>query len=292
MIRPWVAANRPVLNYSSGPCVPRWDIRTTLVVATVFVLFICINVSRAAEGTMPIRIPFTLNYNLPTVSALVNNHPVLLFIDSGMYKPVALTSSALEELPVRFMDRIEQFRDFQGQTHTHRQFTVDTLSIGTLDLPNLEGIEFDMLGSSGAIGLPVLSKYVVVLDYRRLEMLLYPTETRLKTLKNQCGRPFPIQLASGVVVSKVNTEHGEFTFDWDTGASETTIRPSSLGLGFFTFVTSERFQRFNLGGKKLGPTRVQVQHFSAPDVDGILGTDFFANRVLCLDVGNLEASLN
>ena len=43
------------------------------------------------------------------------------------------------------------------------------------------------------------------------------------------------------------------------------------------------FARFDVASRPAGPQRLMMREFAAPDVDGVLGTDFFATRVVCFD---------
>jgi hypothetical protein len=257
-------------------------------------IFAAVRYANASDpAPQPIRIRFTLQSRLPGIESSINGHSALLLIDTGLYKSIALTGKTLDAVPVSFTGNVERFRDAQGQFYTRREFTIGAVSIGELTTSEVEGMElFDMPEPySGAIGLALLSQYTVVFDYPNSVMLLYPLATRLEQLNKQCGRPFGIEVVKGVVQSKIKTEQGEFIFDWDTGSSDTMIRPSALGLGFFTTVNSAAFSKFKIGGRNLGRTRIPVSYFAAPDVDGVLGSDFLSSRVFCLDVMHSEASI-
>jgi hypothetical protein len=260
-------------------------------VSTMFAPVRHVNAFDAAPE--PIRVRFTLRSRLPAIESSINGRSVLLLIDTGLYKSIALTGKTLQDVPVSFTGNVDRFRDAQGQFYTRREFTIATMSADELTTSEVEGMElFDMPQPySGAIGLALLSKYTVVFDYPNSVMLLYPLGTRLKQLKKQCVRPFGIDVVKGVVQSRIKTDQGEFTFDWDTGSSDTMIRPSALGLGFFTNVNSAIFSKFKVGGRNLGRTPIPINYFAAPDVDGVLGTDFLSSRVFCLDVMHSEASI-
>lgn len=243
------------------------------------------------SSPQPQRIPFKLESRLPTVQAEVSGKPASLFLDLGAYKPIALTHAALDKLPVAYTGQTETFRDSTGQMFTNRVFDVNALVAGTFKATGLEGVEFSYSKGAGAfsqdgyIGFGLLMRYFLVFDYIKYELRLYSPGTSIDKLRSECGvgDGFKIDIINGVVEAKVDTEKGKFVFQLDTGSSENVLRPSAVGLPIDTKQMSYAFSKFDFGGKNLGRTRFPLREFAAPDVDGVLGTDFFDSRVVCFD---------
>jgi hypothetical protein len=252
-----------------------------------------LNAKAAGEIAPLARIHFTLQSRLPTVQALVNRRPVALFIDLGMYKSIGLSTKALESVPVVFSGKNDRYRDATGTLFTQRGFSVEQLQIGDLSLSGINGVEFNTEEEqAGTIGFALLKDYVMVFDYPHLELALYRPGTRLKLLR-QCGmKPFPIEVVNGVVQTKVGTEKGELIFQFDTGSTDNLLRPSAIGLDPTRNFPSVAFFQFSVLGKDFGRTRVGLNEFGAPNVDGVLGTDFLESKILCVDIENLEATVH
>jgi hypothetical protein len=136
-----------------------------------------------------------------------------------------------------------------------------------------------------------LRNFALVLDYPHNEHRLYPPAS--SALEKECGPsiPIPIEVVSGVVESKVSTDAGDLVFQWDTGVSENVLRPSAINLDPQTLVSSHVFPHFTLGGKDFGRTRIPLREFVAPNVDGVLGTEFFGNKMVCLDLTKKVAAI-
>jgi hypothetical protein len=49
--------------------------------------------------------------------------------------------------------------------------------------------------------------------------------------------------------------------------------------------------RFQIGKRDFGRTRITLKEFVAPNVDGVLGTDFLESKVLCIDPKNHLAAI-
>jgi hypothetical protein len=255
------------------------------------VVLMCAQSLVASEMPETQRIPFKLVSRLPTIEARISGHPVSLFLDLGAYKSLALTTKALKGIPVTFTGQSETYRDSTGQTHTKRVFVTDELAADGFKVSGLDGVEFSYPSGSGDfsqdgyLGLGFLRRYFLVFDYEHSVLKLYPLGSSGTSTRAACGdgSPFRIDLSKGVVETKIDTEKGSFVFQLDTGSTENVLRPSAVGLPVDTKQTSFAFMKFNLSHYKAARTRFPLREFAAPDVDGVLGTDFFESRVICLD---------
>lgn len=236
------------------------------------------------------EVPFKLENRLPTIAATIAGKPVSLFVDLGGYKAIALVVRKQDDIELQYSDQIEQWRNSEGKIFTSRLFSVPSVRVGATDFGSLEGVELPAedrtFSQDGYIGFPALGRFLVVLDYPNHRMRFYPSGSK-NDLKRECGSTFPLQIVSGVVQSTVDTDRGPLIFQWDTGSTGNVLRPSSLPENSYgKDVTSLPLTKFAVGGRDFGRIRIPLREFIAPNVDGILGTDFFESKVVCLDLEN------
>jgi hypothetical protein len=243
----------------------------------------------SAGSTKPIRIPFTLENDLPTVSAKIDGVTRRLFIDSGGFAFLTLTKAALSQTPVIFNGHTVRQRDISGQEFEVRDFTVKEIQVGEMSALNIDGYEIihstaaGDFRQDGYIGFGAISRSISVFDYPHSELRLYPTSTPADEIVAECGgNQFELKIDGGVMESIVHTDKGPLIFLWDTGSTQNVLRPSALNLSG-NLPTSEPFSKFVLGYMDEGRIRIPLREFAAPDVDGVLGTPFFRGKVVCFD---------
>jgi hypothetical protein len=89
----------------------------------------------------------------------------------------------------------------------------------------------------------------------------------------------------GAPVTKAQTDLGDLTFVWDTGAPISIIRKARIEETHTQAVNQViRTERFFLNGTDFGPLELRPLEFSQPaGTDGFVGTNFFAQHVVCVD---------
>jgi len=249
-----------------------------------------------SDMTVPMVVPFTMQGHVPTVSAQLNGQPIRLAIDLGGYSSLAVRTAALGKMAVAFDGHVDRWKDAEGTEHASRTFSIDELRAGDFMATHVDSSELVtpiVGGQDGYIGFGLLQRYVMVFDYMKGELRLYG-HTATDMLKIECGANiFPIDVINGVVQAKIPTDRGVFIFQLDTGASENVFRPSALGDAASSFkgITSIPFSRFTIGSRDFGRTRIPLREFNAPDVDGVLGSDFLDRKLLCLDPQGHRAAI-
>lgn len=238
--------------------------------------------------SQPAAISFNLVRQLPTIDAEVNGVRVLLYVDLGAFKGIALSGDAMSKAGITLTGDAESFRNASGDIFTTKIFKVAKLKLGDLLIEDLEGVELGDFkglrgsGLDGYIGFGLLREYALVFDYSGKTLSLYPTKSH--TLRRTCGNGnFPIRVSNGVTETVVKTDRGDLIFQIDTGASDNVLRPSAVSMNANTNQTSYPFSKFDIGALRIGRIRMPLREFGAPDVDGVLGTTFFEGRTVCLD---------
>ena len=260
--------------------------------------------SGVPNATRPLaEIPIEIRHRLPTVDVVVSGQVFRLFLDLGGNRAISLTPSEIARATVRLSDRADQFRNSHGQVLSSRRFVAEEVYLGSFLLGDLEGGE-SIFGDSvppdrnGYIGMPVLGRYLFVVDYPNKRVRLYESGN-VEALTAECGREtFPIRLNNGIAVSTGSTEYGDRLFLWDTGSTDNVIRPSALppekavGLRIDDGPPVATLKKLRLSNRDVGEQRFRVIAFGAPDVDAVLGADLFAALRVCLDIPRGVAAIN
>lgn len=236
------------------------------------------------------RISLALQHGLPTTRTTIAGKPVTLVLDAGSYQVVGLKTSVLGRLPVRFTGDTESFGDADGHVFTSRIFHAEHLIAGALVATQFDGNELvgggkAALPQDGLIGFGLFGRYQMVFDEPHGELRLYPAPAP-SVLKRECGSEGgPLRLERGVMVSDVQTGHGVFRVQWDSGSAQDVLRPSAVAgrIKDADLLRRLTFQRFDVAGQPTGPQTFTLRQFAAPDVDAVLGTGFFSTHVVCLD---------
>jgi hypothetical protein len=243
------------------------------------------------DAPRPVRIPLALQHGLPTTRATIAGKPVALMLDAGNYQVVGLKTAVLGRVPVRFTGDRESSGDADGHVFTSRIFHAEHLVAGELVVTQFDGNE--RAGNSGKAALPqdgligfgLLGRYQMVFDEPRGELRLYPASAG-GVLKAECGSEGGgLRVERGVMVSDVQTGHGVFRVQWDSGSAADVLRPSAVAgrIKDADLLRRLTFRQFDVAGQPAGPHEFVLRQFQAPDVDAVLGTGFFSKHVVCLD---------
>ncbi len=242
----------------------------------------------------PIRIPVELHGGMPTVSVGIAGKTLKLFVDSAGYNAIALTSDELRDVPVKYSGESTRSTNASGEIYESRRFVAPDVVLGGVAIGDLDGGEFVFPAAAappdrnGYIGFALLSRFLFVLDYPNHEIRLYPSGSTA-AFSRECGaKQFDIDIVNGVAQSVAHTSEGALAFSWDTGSTRRVIRPAAIGVAAegaprMRSTRTHRMTRFVLGAKDAGPQDFVVIDYPGIGVDGVLGTDFFRSRVVCLD---------
>ncbi len=241
-----------------------------------------------------IRIPFSIENNLPIVSATVGGRRLNLVADLGGFKALAVDQNSLRPIPVMFGDRPDSWLDLYGYQQLTRSYTANDFQAGDLNLDTIEGTELTTpleSGQPGFIGRPVWAKYMTVFDFVQKEIRLYPFGSQA-AFQAECGsRSIPLRTQGNAIISSVQTDQGMLTFQWDTGISDNLLKPSSVGMEPTNVPQPMSFSQFSIAGQDMGVVGVSLREFATQRIDGILGGAFFQSKVVCFDLKNRLAGI-
>jgi hypothetical protein len=246
----------------------------------------------------PVTIPIEVVKGFPVLIASIAERDMPLLFDLGGYEHITLTREAMRVggvVPLH--DDSHTWKDAKGNLVEAPRFTVRELRIGDAVFREVDGhvAEFDAsfptipLGNVGHIGAALVRPYKVLLDYRGGAITLIPGGyDDASAAKAGCRGaivPFAPEF-DGEPVSSVKTDLGTLAFVWDTGASASVIRRDLVAAPAAGSSAQDPFRSgaFELGGVDFGPLELRLFDFEEPaGVDGFVGANFYATRVVCVD---------
>ena len=244
----------------------------------------------------PIQVPLELRSGMPTTTVSIGGTPLKLFVDLGGYSAIALTEVELRQVVVRYLTESTRSTSASGEIYESRRFVAPGVSLGGVLLGDLEGSEFVFPETAappdrnGYVGFALLSRFLLIVDYPNGSLRLYASGSKDAMIR-ECGdKTFEIDVVNGVAQSIAGTDHGKLVFSWDTGSTRSVIRPSAVGVSVKAGAPApgappHKMTKFVLGSRDFGPQSFLLIDYRGVAVDGVLGTDFFASRVVCLDIG-------
>jgi hypothetical protein len=242
-----------------------------------------------------IDLPITLRHNLPTLRAFVAGTPLDLFLDLGGHNAISLTAEELAQTNVQYLSKADRYRNAMGEVFTAQRFVAPNLVIGGVSFGDVEGGEYvhPSVGGppdrNGYIGKALLTRYLIVLDYPHSRVRLYRPGNEA-AFARECGiAQFAVSNRDGVISSVAYTTYGKLSVQWDTGATDNFLRPSTIGAAASAAKKVDdgspilAVPAVTLGTEDIGPLSFRLLEFSDPAVDATFGTGLFASRKVCLD---------
>jgi hypothetical protein len=248
----------------------------------------------ADAAVRPVTVPLELSGNYPIISADIDGHKVRLMFDLGEDSALVLTRATLKELRIAVTEAGRTITDVKGNTMQSPIFKIPHLRIGGASFTNISGrvdahdptYQSAHVGQQGYVGPSLLGAYRIVLDYRAGKMTVIPPGTQRIERAGCTGTVVPfLPEWEGAPVTKAQTDFGDLTFVWDTGAPVSIIRKSRIEETQAKVVNQViRTERFSLNDTDFGPLEFRPLEFSQPPgTDGFIGTNFFAQHVVCVD---------
>jgi hypothetical protein len=228
----------------------------------------------------------------PVLVANVDGIEVRLQFDLGDRTPLVLRQSVLDSIKAVPTGETAKFQGTGGVFEVP-MFKVARVRVGTavftdviarLDAPR-PGYEPAQI-AQGFLGNGLLKSYEVVLDYRHRAITLVPRHS--DSVSGTCkGAAVPFSVSSpkwrGEPVTEANTDMGRVTLWWDTGAPASVLRKTVTHARSQSSGDSVTTKRFELGGTDFGPWEFELWDVSLPGFDGVIGHNFFAKHLVCID---------
>lgn len=247
----------------------------------------------AADGLAATVIPLALENGNAIVEAELGGTPVHLIVDTGGMGTLQLTESTVPRIDVRWLAETTTRTDALGNTFEGRQFFVERMVVGGVTFPNVPGFVrgesqggvTGRLPADGVLGREFLRPFIARFDYPAGTLTLYRADQRAAADAACRGHPIgTVPHPDDYWVSEAATDHGRMRLIWDSGATYSVV----------TALAAERFRlpltdgayatrRFTLDDSDFGPLEVVVLDLLLVGAEGLLGGNFFATHVVCVD---------
>lgn len=246
-----------------------------------------------ASSQVPVVVPLRIVGHAAIVKATIDGVIAPLQVDSGDSTTAALQKAVLDRVGATPTGQSSKQRYIKGIVSSPR-YRVHRVQIGQAVFTNVVA-RLDAhpasdpakdVGQKGFLGTGLFKTYRVILDYPDHTMTLL-SKSSVERGRHGCTGS-AVSFTSGwrgQPVTKADTDLGQVTLWWDTGAPATILSRS-----FVQRATSGRTlgpvisKRFILGGTDFGPWRFAVWPMSLPTgFSGFIGYDFFSRHIVCFD---------
>lgn len=268
---------------------------------------VCLQASAAVapQSTHPIRLPVTIIKSNPVTIISVGGRSIQATVDTGGDVDGALTLSkeVIDSVRAVSLDTVVT-NDALGNEFKRPRFRVPVVNIGGQAFQDMVVVQApDRVAGEGpavpnAIGRQFLSQYFVVVDYAGASITLWPPETK-GPAGIDCGRtriPMVHTEEDRLAVSDFETQSGRVRLGWDTGATYSMLSETTAEKLKLATVTrgpnSPKFHQSKMlsaAGQDIGPLEFVVLPINiARDIEGMLGSNFFQQHVVCMDYERRE----
>jgi Aspartyl protease len=249
----------------------------------------------AAAVVIPVELEDGNNFT----TVRINGVKLKTVIDTGGWHAIGITPEAVARLHVHFTGTTTALADSAGGRYEGREFRIPSMQLGGVTFHDVLGFERRSAGAGdldaaefdAVIGSDFLEHYTVVVDYPRKRFELYPVASAHAV----CGPVTATILPSedGIMFSTIRTDSGVMNLGWDTGATYSVLQKAVATLRGLPlkddFYSTRRFalEHFDAGGMDL----VSVDMAGVPDLDGLIGFNFFEHHRVCFDYAGHAVSV-
>ncbi|MEM9242984.1 MAG: aspartyl protease family protein [Pseudomonadota bacterium] len=247
--------------------------------------------------------------NLPSTIITIENKPIPLILDSGESQvPLALSPAILQQIHYSKTDKKSCATSRVTGKICRPIVIIPNIKIGHFELHHVEAEVMQHLwggtnskqfkqtqaSENGVIGLPLLSKFNVLLDYAHASVTFFPRDLKQRPIDSKDWVAIPF---SGPLLTHLVLDGTAMIFGWDTGAVPGVIKQSSAAKfkklpcpaqpGIHHNKTCQRIIPNTLQtttGEPLTNTWFIIRKFPlvAP-FDGLMGAQFFSRHLVYFD---------
>lgn len=247
-------------------------------------------------------------YGVPSTSIIIQDKEIRLLFDTGAFKSeIVLSEQALRNIRVKYTGKQICFNAMDGE-HCQKEFIVPEVKIGKFVIKNVTGTVMSKLwggnekgfqeseaSRNGIIGLALLSKFNVLLDYSHAKVLLVKHDNMPLSynIANWVSIPFEKNL-----ITHLTLNGKQLVFGWDTEAIPSVIKQSAVkefqhspcpkGAPYSKAnYLSVQTASFTMGNKKLPNTWFKVVDIpSCAPFDALINSNFIKENLVYFDFKN------
>lgn len=266
--------------------------------SVIFISFIFSSLSIYASETHTIEL--NLDNYIPVIQAEIEGQKMNVLFDSGATTTLILKQSILNSLTgTQKTGRVRKSVDARGMVSTSSEVIIPMIKVHSMIARNVPSFPYQPWGmtlaiddtgtvpsdfhgrQSGVLGLLFFEDKKLIIDYPNKKIVVFTSDTfpkpyhALNWIKaNYVAHPDELKITGSI--------HGNpYTFILDTGATASVLHPNLLENQGEQCRVNVAFGDFIV--------KNQLFHsvdFKEPQVDGILGYNFFENAVIFIDQKN------
>jgi len=255
----------------------------------------------SSENQEPLHLALTFIQANPVTTISVGSQLVPAGIDTGG-GGITLSEDVIKTAGGTKLDRYSSGPDAFGREIRSPMYNVPAVTIGGRTFHDVVVTQAENLPAgagppvSNGIGRQFLSQYFVQIDYPKSSMTLWSADSNA-IARASCGaKSIPMERTTdpGLVVITLTTASGPIRALLDTGATysvmpEALVKKLALETSSQSGTSFYKLESTVSAGHDLGSIEFVVLPAQPPeDFQVFLGSNFFRNRVVCLDYGRRE----
>lgn len=271
------------------------------------ILLLCFLFSHA-KANDSYTIPIDLSKNTPLVEAKVGKETVYLSFDSGTYTSLIVKNDILKNNSdiVRFTGKYKHSIDASGKKQSNPEFELQKIFLGSYQAEKILGHIYTPWGLSvssddgstngenqknnktkdGVFGLDLLKNKHLIIDYPNKKLIILPEDRLPEPYASLKWDPCKQHIDSNGVVMEGIFKGKRGRFLLDTGATGSFLKPSFLRSKKNIKNITDNFKTNK--GIDLGKIKFHLYEFVEPQVDGVLGYDFFHDKKIHIEIAVRE----
>ncbi|MBI2930544.1 MAG: hypothetical protein HYY16_02740 [Planctomycetes bacterium] len=254
----------------------------------------CLSQAPPRFSEAAVELPLAIDGNLPAVELEVGTRRVPVVLDLGGFDTVALRPDLVKEVGATYTGASKtQGRAFGGVVRS-REYELPEVRLGSLVLKKVRGYEalndradLPQAFRNGYVGLGILRDTCLIIDYRASKVVMSRAFVDSAEYAVSRWPHSTVRVGGDGVVSRMTLDGVERIVVWDTGFTYSVLRPRLAPpprvekRGRQGFYTPDSVR---LDGVELGPLEFVLVDFQQPEVDGVVGYNFFRDHVVCFDL--------
>ncbi len=228
------------------------------------------------------KIPMVIKNNSPLIEIQLDTNKIFVLVDLGGHSELNLDTSIVKKCGYSFSIDSISSKNYKGMTIKKYNFTIPELTVGEFHFLNFKAQCSKQNNKIGYIGLSLLKNFDILLDYKNSNLYL---------IYNSIPKEFDVNEWKKVsfnynnfgISSIIYIDGKKYSFFWDTGARFSILKPEfidknqTIKMGNFDFY---RPQVIFLDSNEYNPFDLLVMNFKFPPFDGIIGNNFFSDKMV------------
>ncbi len=264
-------------------------------------------------------IPLHFESWYPSIIITVQGKKIPLQLDLGSAKTnLTINPSLLKKFNIKanYTGNSKQVSDSQGRRAIIKEFILSNIKIENLTLNNISGYETHPfpwgtpgkapeVAKNGVIGLGLISKYNVIVDYKNKKLILIQGNFILSEYDIHSWLHIPF-IFNGNIITRLANENNKINLLWDTGAPINLIQSKVKLFGEIKPCSKDAIYQLEMSQNKCTGiiTNIAINNQSIKNIvfypyplkglpaDGIIGEPLFKNHIVYINFSTRLLSIS